>query len=194
MTVGACRAGWKRCAALTVGTALLALGAVPASTSAAVTAVQIGTFDNPTYVTDAPGRPRLLFVVERGGRIEVMRDEVPLSAPFLDISSIVLAAGEPGAGSEQGLLSVAFPDDYQDSGRFYVYFTNNSGNVEVDEFRRTAANPARADPASRRQVMVVPHPFAQNHNGGQLQFGPGEPCCFSPRGTGALVRTRTRPT
>ena len=159
-----------RAASFAAAIGLLAVAALPTSTSAAVSAVQIGSFDNPTYVADAPGFPRLLFVVERGGRIEVMRDEVPRSTPFLDISSIVLAAGEPGAGGEQGLLSVAFPNDYADSGRFYVYFTNTNGDVEVDEFRRSATNSLRADPASRRQVIVVPHPFANNHNGGQLQF------------------------
>ena len=173
--------------------ALPGSAALPASASAAVTAVQIGSFDNPTYVADAPGFPRLLFVVERGGRIEVMRDEAPLPQPFLDISSIVLAAGEPGAGGEQGLLSVAFPSDYADSGRFYVYFTNTNGDVEVDEFRRTAGSPARADPASRRQVMVVPHPFAQNHNGGQLQFGPQGSLLFVAIGDGGAGQSANAP-
>jgi glucose/arabinose dehydrogenase len=161
---------------------LLACAALPTSASAAVTAVQIGTFDNPTYVADAPGFPRLLFVVERGGRIEVMRDEVPLSTPFLDISSLVFAAGEPGANGEQGLLSVAFPDDYADSGRFYVAFTNNSGDVEVDEFRRSVDKPARADPSSRREVLVVSDPV--HHYGGQLQFGPGGNLLFLSTGDG----------
>jgi hypothetical protein len=182
--------------AIVIGAAaigLLAVGALPASAPAAVTAVQIGTFDSPTHVADAPGFPRLLFVVERGGRIEVMRDEVPLSAPFLDISSIVLTPGEPGAGSEQGLLSVAFPGDYATSGRFYVYFTNTNGYVEVDEFRRSADKPARADPSSRRQVLVVPHPFAQNHNGGQLQFGPDGNLLFLATGDGGAGQSANAP-
>ena len=184
----------RRATVIAAAIGLLAVAALPASAPAAVTAVQIGSFDNPTYVADAPGFPRLLFVVERGGRIEVMRDEAPLPQPFLDISSIVLAAGEPGAGSEQGLLSVAFPGDYADSGRFYVYFTNTNGDVEVDEFRRSATNPARADPASRRQVMVVPHPFAQNHNGGQLQFFPQGSLLFVATGDGGPDKARTPPT
>ena len=173
--------------------ALPGSAALPASASAAVTAVQIGSFDNPTYVADAPAFPRLLFVVERGGQIEVMRDEVPRSTPFLDISSIVLASGEPGAGGEQGLLSVAFPGDYADSGRFYVCFTNTNGDVEVDEFRRSATNPLRADPASRRQVIVVPHPFASNHNGGQLQFEPQGRLLFVAIGDGGAGQSANAP-
>ena len=182
-----------RAASIAAAIGLLSVAALPASAPAAVTAVQIGSFDNPTYVADAPGFRRLLFVVERGGRIEVMRDEVPLSTPFLDISSLVLAAGEPGAGSEQGLLSVAFPDDYATSRRFYVAFTNTSGNVEVDEFVRRAGNPARADPNSRRQVLVIPHPFAQNHNGGQLQFGPQGQFLYLSTGDGGAGQSANAP-
>jgi glucose/arabinose dehydrogenase len=55
---------------------------------------------------------------------------------------------------------------------FYVAFTNNAGAIEIDEFRRMATNPRRADPNSRRVVLTIPHPGALNHNGGQLQFGP----------------------
>jgi hypothetical protein len=128
-----------------------------------VTAVQIGSFDNPTYVADAPAFAPL-FVVERG-RIGVMRDEVPLSAPFLDISSIVLAAGEPAAHSEQGLLSVAFPSHYADSGRFYVALTNNGGDTEVDEFLRAAGEPTRADPVSRRQLIAIRIPLQRLPHG-----------------------------
>jgi Glucose / Sorbosone dehydrogenase len=185
-----------RRSAIVIGAAaigLLTAGAFPASAPAAVTTVQIGSFDNPTYVADAPGFPRLLFVVERGGRIEVMRDEVALSTPYLDISSLVLAAGEPGAGTEQGLFSIAFPPDYAESRRFYVAFTNASGDIEVDEFQRSATNPARADPSSRRRVIAIPHPFAQNHNGGQLQFAPSGNLLFLSTGDGGAGQSANAP-
>jgi glucose/arabinose dehydrogenase len=73
---------------------------------------------------------------------------------------------------ERGLLSMAFAPDYATSRLFYVAFTNANGDVEVDEFRRNPADPMRADPTSRRRLLVVPHRDAGNHNGGQLQFGP----------------------
>ena len=148
---------------------LAALAAAPVA--AAVTAVPIGTFTSPTYITGAPGADDLLFIVERGGRIQVIRDGVTVGRPFLDISALVQAPGEdPGAGGEQGLLSVAFAPDYAETGRFYVYFTNNDGDIEVDEFRRLSSAATRADRSSRRRVIVIPHREAQNHNGGQLQF------------------------
>jgi glucose/arabinose dehydrogenase len=123
---------------------------------------RIGDFDSPVYVTGAPGAPRLLFVVEQGGRIQVMRDGRRLGRPFLDISKLVSFEGE------RGLLSVAFPPDYAAGGRFYVYYVDRAGNIRIDEFRRRS--PTRAAAGSRRNVIEIAHPINSNHNGGQLQF------------------------
>ena len=65
---------------------------------------------------------------------------------------------------------MAFAPDYRSSGRFYIYYTDRRGFIQIDEYRRSS-NPDRADPSSRRSVMTVPH-FRSNHKGGQLQFGP----------------------
>jgi glucose/arabinose dehydrogenase len=123
---------------------------------------QIGRFESPVYVTGAPGFPKLLFVVEQPGRVEVLRDGRRLGRPFLDISDLVSYEGE------RGLLSIAFPPDYARSRRFYVYYTDRSGNIRVDEFKRRSAT--RAARGSRRAVIEIPHPVNANHNGGQLQF------------------------
>jgi len=152
--------------------AVAGFAAPAAAQSPQLRAVPIGIFAAPVHIAVAPGFPNLLFVVERAGQIRVMRDEVPVRAPFLDIREIVRAVPDPDAGGEEGLLSVAFPPDYKQSGRFYVAFTNKDGDIELDEFRRSPDRPARADPGSRRKVLVIPHRTASNHNGGQLQFGP----------------------
>jgi len=122
---------------------------------------RIGTFEEPVYVAGAPGFPRLLFVVEQQGRVIVLSDGRKRGA-FLDLRSQV------GYGGEQGLLSLAFPPDYRQSRRFYVYYTDNAGNIRVDEFRRRSAT--RAAAGSQRRVIGIPHPVNTNHNGGQLQF------------------------
>jgi glucose/arabinose dehydrogenase len=127
---------------------------------------RIGNFKGPVHVDDATGFPRLLFVVERRGTIAVMLDEQRLSRPFLDIRDRVSTDGE------RGLLSVAFPPNYRTSRVFYVYYTNLNGAIEIDQFTRLANTPTRANPHSRRRVIVIPHPEFANHNGGQLQFGP----------------------
>jgi glucose/arabinose dehydrogenase len=123
---------------------------------------KIGSFDAPVYVTGAPGFPQLLFVVEQPGEIAVLRKGHRLPEPFLDLH------GQVDYGGERGLLSVAFPPDYARSKRFYVYYTDNDGNIRIDEFKRGSA--VRAKRSSRRQVIVIPHPVNANHNGGQLQF------------------------
>jgi glucose/arabinose dehydrogenase len=151
--------------------ATLALIALPACGTAqqrhehsgsGVALKKIGSFDEPTYVAGAPGFPELLFVVEQPGRIAVIRGGHELGHPFLDISGLV------GDGGERGLLSIAFPPDYPQTRRFYVYYTDNQGNIRIDEFRRRNATQAAA--GSRRPVIEIPHPVNANHNGGQLQF------------------------
>jgi glucose/arabinose dehydrogenase len=147
--------------------AAVAFGPHPrADAQSSLRLVHVGDFDSPVYADNAPGAKRLLFVVEQGGTIEVLRNGRDLARPFLDISELVQSGGE------EGLLSVAFAPSYKRSRRFYVYFTNRDGDIEIDEFKRSRHNPARANRNSRRVVLVVNHPVFGNHNGGQLQFGP----------------------
>ena len=116
-------------------------------------------------VASARGFDDLLFVVERAGRIVVLRDG-KRAGTFLDISDRVSTEGE------RGLLSVAFAPDYQRSRRFYVYYTDRNGDIEVDHFRRSADSPIRADEGSRAEIITIAHPSASNHNGGTAAFGP----------------------
>jgi glucose/arabinose dehydrogenase len=122
---------------------------------------KIGSFDAPVEVTGAPGFPKLLFVVEQEGRIAVVSGG-RRAGTFLDLRDLV------NYGGERGLLSVAFPPDYARSKRFYVYYTDAAGAIQIDEFQRRSAT--RAAAGSRRPVITIPHPVNSNHNGGQLQF------------------------
>jgi len=126
----------------------------------------VGRFASPTYLTTPPGDRDRLFVVEQGGRIQIVGGGATRPTPFLDITSLV------SAGGERGLLSLAFPPDYSASGRFYVYYTarNPSGAVTIDEFH-ISGNADVAEAGSRRSVLSIAHPRT-NHNGGQLQFAP----------------------
>ena len=116
------------------------------------------------------------FVVERAGTIRVVKDGVKLPTPFLDISAQV--ATDDGQSTERGLLSMAFAPDYDQTGRFYVYYTGRPpaspqlGDIVVDEYRRSATNPDVADPSTRRTILTIPHSAFDYHNGGQLAFGP----------------------
>jgi glucose/arabinose dehydrogenase len=160
--------------ALAVAIALALVAALPSAAAAkpkvgdgtgGVELRKLGDFDSPVHVDNAPGSKRMLFVVEQGGTIRILRGSDTLGNPFLDIRDRV------EAGGEEGLLSVAFPPDYEQSGRFYAYYTVRGGDVNrVSEFRRSTAT--AADPASERPVIQFSHPTFGNHNGGQLQFGP----------------------
>jgi glucose/arabinose dehydrogenase len=149
-----------------IGVALAAGAVVPASAEAA-RLIELGTFPQPIYVAAPPGDFTRLMVVEKGGSIKVL--ESGSADLFLDVSS---AVGGIATAGEQGLLSMAFSPDYATSGLLYVYYTAADGmSNRVDEFR-VSADPSQADPATRRQVISVPHTRGERHNGGQVAFGP----------------------
>ena len=146
---------------------LYLLAALPVQAAPLVKATRIpGTFDKPLYVARAPDSNTLLFVVEQTGRIQVLENEIKQPVPFLDVTSLISCC------NERGLLSIAFPPNYATSGLLYIAYTNATGDVQIDELKRNATNPKRANAATRRRLLVVPHRDAGNHNGGQLQFGP----------------------
>jgi glucose/arabinose dehydrogenase len=179
--------GWLAAAAL--GASLLVatglpLGAGGAAPRGTIAGDLLGTFQHPTFVTQAPGEPRLVFVVEQPGRVMLVRDGKPLATPFLDIQDLVLSVDDSGGGGEEGLLSIAFPPDYQQSGLFYVYFTNNNQAIEIDEFHVSTTDPKVANRTTRRRVITIPHANAQNHNGGQLQFRPNGHLLYFATGDG----------
>jgi glucose/arabinose dehydrogenase len=128
---------------------------------------KLGDFDQPLYVTQAPGDRGHLFVVEQTGKVRILSDGGTSPTPFLDLSDEVSCCGE------QGLLSIAFAPDYAKSGLVYVDYTDRAGDTRVVEYRRSSSDPLTVDPASRRVVLRVDQPFP-NHNGGLILFGPDD--------------------
>jgi hypothetical protein len=124
-----------------------------------------GSFSSPVYLTAPPGDTARLFVVEKGGRLRIVRHDTLLATPFLNLS------GRVSTGSEQGLLSLAFHPQYATNGRLYVYYTNTAGDLRVVRYT-VSADPNVADSLSGDTVLAVPHPGQSNHNGGLLLFGP----------------------
>ena len=156
----------------------------PVASAAAVKLERVGRFSRPTYLTSPPGDRRRQFVVEQRGVVRVLRDGRRLRRPFLDIRRRVSCC------EEFGLLSLAFAPDYARSRRFYVYFTDRSGAVVVEQYRRSAANEERAVASSRRPVLRQVH-RTRNHKGGQLQFG-GDGMLYVGLGDGGPQRDPAR--
>lgn len=120
-------------------------------------------FDRPLHVTHAGDGSGRLFVVEKVGRIKIVRDGQVAPEPFLDITDRV-----GSRANEQGLLSVAFHPRYRENGWLFVNYTDNDGDTVVSRFNATGD---RADPGSEQVVLTIEQPFA-NHNGGLVVFGP----------------------
>jgi hypothetical protein len=123
---------------------------------------QIGTFQDPLYVTSDPGDPNRLFVVERRGQILLLQNGA--TSVFTDLSGVVNSVSD-----QQGLMSIALPSNFDQTGLLYVFYTgNDSGNLHIGELR---ASGQTADPATLRNVITIGHSDGVGHNGGQIQFG-----------------------
>lgn len=132
-----------------------------------ITISQVATgFTLPLQITNAGDGTNRLFIVEKSGRIKIISNGVVLPTPFLNISGLV------SGGSEQGLLGITFPPNYTNKRYFYANYTNKIGvgNTIVARFPLTA-DPNIANSADPTQILQIAQPF-DNHNGGQLAFGP----------------------
>ena len=153
----------------------LVAGGVPGTLSAPALG---GVFNGPMSAAAVPGDLGKLLVAERQGRIRLVENGAALPGSFLDLTQFGVSTD-----GERGLLSLVAAPDYPSSGRLYVYYTDSGGDIRVDEFTRSANNPGAADPASRRNLLLIEHSNATNHNGGQLHFGP-DGCLWITTGDG----------
>jgi len=163
MPLTACRllAGVLACVAAASAT-------IPAAAQTPVTTEPfVSGLSQPVFLTHAAGDFSRVFVVEKAGRVRVVRDGEVLAEPFLDIDALVSSTGE------RGLLGLAFGPDFASEGAFYVHYTDNAGDTVVARYRVSATDPDRADPASAEVLLRVDQPFS-NHNGGWIGFGPGD--------------------
>ena len=120
--------------------------------------------NQPLQVTAPPLDPNSLFIVEKGGRVRILRGGSLLPTPFLDLT------GRVSTGAEQGLLSIAFHPNFENNHRVFVAYTDSRGFSILSRFESTAGAPDVVATATERILLVVPHGFP-NNNGGQLAFG-----------------------
>jgi glucose/arabinose dehydrogenase len=128
------------------------------------TIVPTGQLFRPVYLTHA--FDERLFVVEQAGTIRIIENGKLLAEPFLDIQDRV-----GSDANEQGLLSVAFHPDYGTNGRFFVNYTNRGGSTVIARYQLNPTNPNKAQNDSEIILLTIGQPY-NNHNGGQIQFGP----------------------
>lgn len=119
----------------------------------------------PLEVTAPPVDADRVFIVEQPGRVRVLKGDVLLGPPFLDISGLVNPVGEGG------LLGLAFHPDYETNGYFFVSYTRSGDGASVIARYTVSADPDVADPTSRQEILSFAQPYG-NHNGGKIAFGP----------------------
>ena len=110
-----------------------------------LTAVRVASgLSAPVFVTAPTGDRRRLFIVEKTGRVRILDLESGQlgATPFLQLTGL-------SAGSEQGLLGLAFHPSYAENGHFYVNFTDATGATNIRRYSVSAASPDVADSVER---------------------------------------------
>jgi glucose/arabinose dehydrogenase len=147
----------------------------------------------PDYAISPPGDTSRLFVVEQKGTLRVVQNGGLLSAPALDIQSLVSPPLNPAnANDERGFLGLAFHPAFNNpsSPGYRSLFTYTSEPIPaggaptyaapnnavqnyrnvVSEWKMSATDPNLVDPTSRREIISFGK-NAGNHNGGTIAFG-----------------------
>jgi glucose/arabinose dehydrogenase len=148
---------------LLLATVLVAVLSAPAAAAGGARLQRVARFHQPVYATGVPGEPAALAVVERRGRIRLLRHGRVAARPLADLRGRVVRPNADAEIDQRGMLSMAFAPDYRRSGRFYVDYVARDGHEVVDEL-------VRGRPGARR-VLDVGVAY-EMHHGGQLQFGP----------------------
>lgn len=134
------------------------------------------TFDLPVAVTTAPGDTERLYVAEKSGRVQRIdgwRGPNPTKETFLDLTLPKDGKLQNNA-SECGLLGFAFAPDFAKSGRCFVYYSlrfSRKLHQRLSRFQVLPGDPTKVDLASE-QPLITQEDAANNHNGGDLHFGP----------------------
>jgi glucose/arabinose dehydrogenase len=150
-------------------------------------------FTKAVHMTQAPGQPDTWYVVQREGQILVIQNGELLDDPFLEIGDRVHHHNY----GEKGFLGLAFHPDYQQNGRFFIfYMTGEDPPTEgpyrsiIAEYQVENTDPTAASPQEEQILLDVYNPKAQ-HNGGTLMFGP-DGYLYASHGNGGDEEQYTR--
>jgi glucose/arabinose dehydrogenase len=126
------------------------------------------TFNRPVDLHHAGDGSDRLFVVSQEGLVYVFPNDPGVSEMriYLDIVDKVQSGGE------RGLLGLAFHPDYENNGYFFVNY-NAPGPLRnvIARYEVSSDDPDSADATSEQILLTYNQPF-NNHNGGQIAFGP----------------------
>jgi glucose/arabinose dehydrogenase len=163
---------------LTTPAALAAPAAPAPAEPTATTALSSGQLNialttsglsSPIGVVNAGDGTNRLFVIEQRGTVRAVNANGSLASGFfLDIRN-----GPAGlaTGGERGLLGLAFHPSFESNRKLFVYYTRAGGDLVIAEMTANS-NRTAASVSSHDTLLVIEHSQFENHNGGQLLFGP----------------------
>jgi plastocyanin/glucose/arabinose dehydrogenase len=148
-------------------------------------------FNAPNKLITAPDGTNRTFIADQTGQIWIMNSDGTIqSQPFLDISSKMVTLSTT-TEDERGLLGFALHPQFAQNGKFYVYYSApldpkapsmyNCTN-HLAEFTVDPNNPNSTNLSSERTLLMINKPY-QNHNGGDIAFGP-DGMLYLPTGDG----------
>lgn len=131
------------------------------------------SFQQPIGLALAPEERDRLFVLEKGGRIQMVTGLAgqPRKSVFLELT-------EPRDGpiqtqSECGVLGLAFHPRFASNRQVYVFYSLKvGGKLHQRVSRFTAAKDAWTVDRSTEEPLISQPDEAGNHNAGDLHFGP----------------------
>ncbi len=144
------------------------------------------SFDQPVCIASPPGDTQRVFICQKGGLLRVVPNAAAATPTASTVLTLNAAAGglfngrSPSesidTGSECGLLGMAFHPNYATNGHLFIFYSVTiSGSRYQRVSRITLNNPNSANPTANlasERVLIQQFDEANNHNGGDLHFGP----------------------
>ena len=160
------------------------IAGAPPSSGGTTTSVQLENiypnlpvFQFPIAMMQAPNNATRWYVVEKAGRIKMFADSPSVASvtTVLDITGRV-NVNIADALDERGLLGLAFHPDFANSRRIYVNYVHAAEAAGYRDTSRISEFTLSGDgitfDANSERVILRVHQPADNHNGGNLMFGP----------------------
>lgn len=114
------------------------------------------------YVAN-PAAPTIAYVIQRGGQVRVVVNDVLQDAPVLDVSSMMFMEGEGG------LLSMVLDPDFATNHYFYLHYTIATPDEHSQIVRYTMSDDMMT--ASSPFVITDVPAVTVSHKGGAIHFG-----------------------
>jgi glucose/arabinose dehydrogenase len=127
------------------------------------------SFTRPVDIQAPPDSSNRLAIVSQPGIIYIFPNSssVQSAKVFLDIRDSVQSIG-----SEEGLLGLAFHPNFKNNRYIFVNHTGKNPRRDVvARYTVSATNPDSVVTGSRVSILEIYDPY-ENHNAGQLAFGP----------------------